>query len=217
VSVDVRGDEPSHGSPAGASRFLIDRSDGGPVRLRLRTVGVRADRPARRIDRGADDEHDDGAARAHPSRQVTPVSTSDNLVLAATLLYVRQLDRSVAFYEDVFELRVHTRHADLALLESADGAPVLAVRSIGENATRGLEQVGISRLVWFAPEARVRGLRERLRRTGSQELFVDDRAGDRESVVFADPDGIAHVVVASGEAGWPGHEAIPRAAWLRGV
>jgi catechol 2,3-dioxygenase-like lactoylglutathione lyase family enzyme len=148
---------------------------------------------------------------------VTPVSTSDNLVLAATLLYVRQLDRSVAFYEDVFELRVHTRNADLALLESADGTPVLAVRSIGENASRGLEQVGISRLVWFAPEARVRRLRERLRRTGSQELFVDDRAGDRESVVVADPDGIAHVVVASGEAEWPGHGAIPRAAWLRGV
>ena len=31
---------------------------------------------------------------------------------------------------------------------------MLALRSIGENAARGLEQIGINRLVWFASEAR---------------------------------------------------------------
>jgi catechol 2,3-dioxygenase-like lactoylglutathione lyase family enzyme len=139
-------------------------------------------------------------------------------VLAATLIYVRQLDRSLAFYEQVFELRVHVRHSDLALLESADGVPVLALRAIGEDAARGLEQVGISRLVWFAPEARSARLRERLRSTGTRELLLDDRGGDGEAVVFADPDGIVHVVVASGEApAWPERGTIPRTAWLRGL
>jgi catechol 2,3-dioxygenase-like lactoylglutathione lyase family enzyme len=134
------------------------------------------------------------------------------------LLYVRQLDRSVAFYEQVFDLRVHTRHTDLALLESATGAPMLAVRAIGEHAARGLEQIGISRLVWFVPEDQATALRERLRDTGTRELLRDDRGGDGEAVVFADPDGIVHVVVASGTVpAWPEHEHIPRAAWLRGL
>jgi hypothetical protein len=118
----------------------------------------------------------------------------------------------------VFDLRVHTRHPELALLESPDGAPVLALRAIGERATRGLEQVGISRLVWFVPEDRTTRLRERLRSTGTRELLLDDRGGDGEAVVFADPDGIVHVVVAAGAVpAWPGHGAIPRAAWLRGL
>jgi catechol 2,3-dioxygenase-like lactoylglutathione lyase family enzyme len=145
------------------------------------------------------------------------MSTRDTLALTAALLYVRQLDRSVAFYQDVFELRVHVRHSDLALLETADGAPVLALRSIGEHAARGLEQVGINRLVWFASQARVGLLRDRLSRTGTPELFLDE-SGDRDAVVFPDPDGIPQVVVGwDAAADWPGHGAIPRGAWLRGV
>jgi catechol 2,3-dioxygenase-like lactoylglutathione lyase family enzyme len=146
------------------------------------------------------------------------VSTGDSAVLAATLIYVRQLDRSVAFYEQAFELRIHVRHSDLALLESADGSPVLALRAIGEHAARGLEQAGISRLVWFAPEAWAMRLRERLQDMGTRELLLDDRGGDGEAVVFADPDGIVHVVVASEAApAWPSHGVIPRTAWLRGL
>jgi catechol 2,3-dioxygenase-like lactoylglutathione lyase family enzyme len=145
------------------------------------------------------------------------VSTGDSPVLAATLLYVRRLDRSLAFYEQVFDLRVHARHSDLALLESADGTPVLAVRAIGEHAARGLEQVGISRLVWFVPEARSARLRELLRATGTREQLLDDRGGGGDAVVFADPDGIVHVVVTGTEPAWPEHGAIPRTAWLRGL
>ncbi|HST65697.1 MAG TPA: VOC family protein [Mycobacteriales bacterium] len=146
------------------------------------------------------------------------MSTPGPLTLAASLLYVRRLDRSVAFYEEVFELRVHARQPNLALLESRDGVPVLVLRSIGENASRGLEQVGISRLVWFAPEDRLGQLEERLRRTGTRELLLEERGGgDGDAVVFADPDGIVHVVVASETAAWPADGAIPRAAWLRGV
>jgi catechol 2,3-dioxygenase-like lactoylglutathione lyase family enzyme len=148
---------------------------------------------------------------------VTGAPAGDAVTLAATLLFIRQLDRSVAFYEQVFELRVHTRQPDLALLESADGRPVLALRSIGEHAARGLEQVGISRLVWFASPARVARLRGQLGRAGVRELFLDDSPGDNRTVVFADPDGIAHVLVASEVPDWPGHDAIPRAAWLRGL
>lgn len=138
-------------------------------------------------------------------------------MLAATLIYVRRLDRSVPFYEQVFGLRVHARHSDLALLESADGAPVLALRAIGDHAARGLEQVGISRLVWFVPADRRAELRELLRATGTRELLLDDRGGDGEAVVFADPDGIVHVVVAAGAPAWPEHGTIPRTAWLRGL
>ena len=146
------------------------------------------------------------------------VSTRDTVALTAALVFVRELDRSLAFYEEVFELRVHVRQPELALLESADGAPMLALRSIGENAARGLEQIGINRLVWFASEARAARLRDRLRRIGTQELLLDDRGGQGEAVVFTDPDGIPHVVIASdAAAGWAGHGMIPRAAWLRGV
>ncbi len=160
-----------------------------------------------------------GALREGPSRWLgEAMSTRDTLRLAGSLLYVRRLDRSLAFYEEVFELRVHTRQPNLALLESADGAPVLALRAIGENAARGLEQVGISRLVWFAPAAPVARLRERLRLTGTRELLLEDGDGDGDAVVFADPDGIVHVVIISETPGeWPGHGAIPRAAWLRGA
>ena len=144
-------------------------------------------------------------------------ATQAHPALAAALLFVRQLDRSVAFYEQVFELRLHTRHADLALLESADGTPALALRAIGEHAARGLEQVGVSRLVWFVSPDRAAGLRERLGRAGGHDLFLDEGDGDRGTVVFADPDGIAHVVVTAAVADWPGHGAIPRGAWLRGL
>jgi catechol 2,3-dioxygenase-like lactoylglutathione lyase family enzyme len=150
---------------------------------------------------------------------VTGAPAGHTVALAAALLSVRQLDRSVAFYEQVFGLRVHTRHRDLALLESADGAPVLALRAIGEHAARGLEQVGISRLVWFTSPAGAARLREHLRRAGVRELFLDDGESDGggATVVFTDPDGVAHVLVASEVPGWPGHDAIPRAAWLRGL
>ena len=146
---------------------------------------------------------------------MTSALVGDAVVLGATLLFVRQLDRSIAFYEKVFELRVHARHGDLALLESAAGTPVLALRSIGAHAAHGLEQVGISRLVWFTAPAHAVLLRERLSRTGVRELFLDVSAGG--TVVFADPDGIAHVVVAAQAPDWPGHDAIPPAAWLRGL
>jgi catechol 2,3-dioxygenase-like lactoylglutathione lyase family enzyme len=144
------------------------------------------------------------------------VSTRDRLALVSTLLYVRQLERSLTFYESVFDLRVHTRQGDLALLESADGRPALALRALGEQAARGLEQIGVSRLVWFAPVAATERLRERLRAAGTREVLLDDR-GDGEDVVFADPDGIVHVVVMAETPEWPGHGAIPRAAWLRGL
>ena len=48
--------------------------------------------------------------------RVRRVSTRDTVALTAALVFVRELDRSLAFYQEVFELRVHVRQPELALL-----------------------------------------------------------------------------------------------------
>jgi catechol-2,3-dioxygenase len=137
-------------------------------------------------------------------------------VPAAALLFVRDLDRSLPFYQQVFQLQVRTRHQQLVVLETGDGVLAVALREVGGGNPREPEQVGISRMIWSVPDpAAVRQLSERLHRLGARDWPVgEDRKDPSRTVIFTDPDGIAHVVTADTEHG---DEEIPRAAWLRGL
>jgi catechol 2,3-dioxygenase-like lactoylglutathione lyase family enzyme len=72
--------------------------------------------------------------------------------LGSVLMFVRDLERSVAFYTDVLALQVADRSPSAALLTSAAGTG-LVLRSMGRQAEHPLGSIGIQYVVWTAAGA----------------------------------------------------------------
>jgi catechol 2,3-dioxygenase-like lactoylglutathione lyase family enzyme len=69
--------------------------------------------------------------------------------LGSVVMFVRDLDRSVAFYADVLALEVADRSPTAALLNSAGGAGLI-LRAMGSTAPHPLGSVGVQYVVWTA-------------------------------------------------------------------
>jgi catechol 2,3-dioxygenase-like lactoylglutathione lyase family enzyme len=67
----------------------------------------------------------------------------------SVVMFVHDLDRSVAFYADVLALEVADRSATAALLISAGGAGLI-LRAMGSAAAHALGSVGVQYVVWTA-------------------------------------------------------------------
>ena len=82
----------------------------------------------------------DGVTRADSPRWLT---------MASAVLFVTELDRSLAFYEELLGWSVTVQDDAVALLVSPDGMQ-LYLRSGGPSLQHPLGQVGIQYLIWTA-------------------------------------------------------------------
>jgi len=69
--------------------------------------------------------------------------------LGSVVMFVHDLDRSVAFYADVLALEVADRSPTAALLSNAEGAGLI-LRAMGREAPHPLGSVGVQYVVWTA-------------------------------------------------------------------
>ena len=66
---------------------------------------------------------------------------------ASAVMFVRELDRSVSFYQELLALQVRVRDYTAALLVTPDGFQ-LFLRSMGPGAPHPIGNVGIQYLIW---------------------------------------------------------------------
>jgi catechol-2,3-dioxygenase len=71
--------------------------------------------------------------------------------LGSVVMFVQQLDRSVAFYQDVLGLEVTDRDSTAALLVAGSGSQLI-LRAMGANAAHPLGGVGVQYVTWTVAE-----------------------------------------------------------------
>jgi catechol-2,3-dioxygenase len=123
--------------------------------------------------------------------------------LGAAVMFVQELDRSVAFYRDVLGLDVADRSTTAALLVAGSGSELI-LRAMGGNAAHPLGGVGVQYVTWAVAEKAdldqiERALKER-------QAYRDTRS--HEGVVAIegrDPDDIVVMITYPGADQVPGH------------
>ncbi|MGZ3509259.1 MAG: VOC family protein [Vulcanimicrobiaceae bacterium] len=107
------------------------------------------------------------------------------------VLYVRNLDRSVGFYRDIFGFEEVTRDDDMAFLRfpQSSNHHDLGLAALGEDApARVPGSVGLYHLAWEVPTLRdLAGIAERLKAHNAFDHGSDH--GATKSLYGADPDG----------------------------
>jgi catechol 2,3-dioxygenase-like lactoylglutathione lyase family enzyme len=83
---------------------------------------------------------DAGAAAEQPA----------SLSLTSAVMFVSDLDRSVAFYAELLAWTIAVHELDAALLACPDGGQ-LYLRRRGPRAPHGLGHIGVQYLIWTAP------------------------------------------------------------------
>ena len=121
--------------------------------------------------------------------------------LGSVVMFVQQLDRSVAFYTELLGLEVTDRDATAALLLSASGSQLI-LRSMGANAPRPLGAVGVQYVIWTAAGEDDLGRCERvLRQHGS---YRETRTFEGATAVEGrDPDDVVVMIT------YPGPDQLP--------
>jgi catechol-2,3-dioxygenase len=116
--------------------------------------------------------------------------------LSAAVMFVHQLDRSVAFYTAVLALTVTDASPTAALLTSQDGSQLI-LRAMGGGAAHAMGSVGVQYVVWTAAqEAELDRCEQELR---SRSAHVGTRRIDGVSAVEGrDPDGLPVIISHSG-------------------
>jgi catechol 2,3-dioxygenase-like lactoylglutathione lyase family enzyme len=112
--------------------------------------------------------------------------------LTSVVIFVHDLDPSVAFYRDVLGLEVADRSTTAALLHNAVGTQ-LVLRAMGPGVGRALGAVGVQYVVWTVPAKDDLDQCERaLRDRGAHQ---ETRSDDGVTVVEGrDPDDIRLVI-----------------------
>ncbi|MFB2557404.1 VOC family protein [Herbiconiux liangxiaofengii] len=128
--------------------------------------------------------------------------------LSSAVMFVSDLDRSVAFYEDLLQLEVTVRDSTAALLVGADHYQ-LYLRSMGKRATHALGSIGVQYLIWSAddPDDLLR-CEDVLRR---QSPHVTKQHVDGFDIVEGPgPDRVPIMIVYPGPEQLPRDQIIPR-------
>ena len=132
------------------------------------------------------------AAAAAPSSEPTALSALHLCQLFGVLVQVKDLKRSLSFYQDVLGLRVEQNDGMVALL----GGRTLALRQIGPRATNYLGGTGVTRIAWQVPSSAELDLAEQqLQRHG---IRYNRPSGETvDSIDTADPDGLSVVLLSA--------------------
>ena len=110
-------------------------------------------------------------------------------------MFVQELDRSVAFYQDILGLELVDRDPTAALLASPAGSQLI-LRAMGGNATHPLGGVGVQYVIWSAAgqedldrceQALKRRLAHRETRTAEGSTAVEGRDPDDVVVLVTYP------------------------------
>jgi catechol-2,3-dioxygenase len=118
---------------------------------------------------------------------------AEGVRLAAAVMFVRHLDRSARFYQDVLGLRVADTAPDASLLVNDEGQQ-LVLRQVGDNAAQALGGIGPQYLIWTSPSREDLDRRADLLRQRS--AFRETRAEEGAIAVEGrDPDDIALIIV----------------------
>jgi catechol-2,3-dioxygenase len=134
------------------------------------------------------------------------VSVADNVRLSAAVVFVSNLDRSVAFYTEVLGLAVIDRSSTAALL-GEDGGPQLVLRAFGENAAHPLGSLGVQYPIWMTDSRDDLDRRTSLlqQRSGYKETHT---SGDTIMVEGRDPDDLV-VMIGYRPPGQPALKTLP--------
>jgi catechol 2,3-dioxygenase-like lactoylglutathione lyase family enzyme len=120
----------------------------------------------------------------------------------SVVIFVHDLDRSVAFYSGVLALKV-TDHSPTAALLTSESGTQLILRAMGSNAAHQLGGVGVQYVIWTAGDrAELDRCEQALkRRSAHRETRISDQVTALEG---RDPDDIVVMII------YPGPEQAPR-------
>jgi len=126
---------------------------------------------------------------------------AEGVRLGTVVIFVHDLDRSVAFYADVLALEVADRSPTAALLTSGAGANLI-LRAMGSAATHPLGSVGVQYVVWTVAGAEDLARCERA--LAGRGAHRDTRTADGVTVVEGrDPDDMVVIISYPGPDGLP--------------
>ena len=118
-----------------------------------------------------------------------------SLSLETAVMFVSDLDRSVAFYAELLAWTIAVHELDAALLACPDGGQ-LYLRRRGPRAPHGLGHIGVQYLIWTAPSENEldRCERELTQRSGQVTrtirdgfTMVEGRGPDHAPILIAYP------------------------------
>ena len=128
--------------------------------------------------------------------------------LGTVVMFVRDTDRSVTFYEELLRLKVADRSTTAALLSNAEGT-TLVLRAMGRAADRALGSVGVQYVGWTAAgKEDLERCEQVLRKRGAHR--ETRHHGEVTVVEGRDPDDITLIVAYPGPDEVPLHELPPR-------
>ena len=124
--------------------------------------------------------------------------------VGSVVMFVHDLDRSVAFYADVLALEVADRSPTAALLSNAAGAGLI-LRAMGAAAPHALGSIGVQYVLWVAADAD--GLTRCERALAGRGAHRETRSQDGVTVVEGrDPDDMVVLVCHPGPDQMPLHK-----------
>ncbi len=119
-------------------------------------------------------------------------------------MFVQDLDRSVAFYQQVLGLEESDRSPTASLLTSGSGSQLI-LRSMGGGAVHSLGGVGVQYVIWTAEDETALDRCERTLKELSAHR--DTRIGGPvKAVEGRDPDDIVVLIIYPGPSQAPLHE-----------
>ncbi|MFB2580457.1 VOC family protein [Herbiconiux sp. P15] len=128
--------------------------------------------------------------------------------LSSAVMFVSDLDRSVAFYEELLQLEATVRDTTAALLVGADHYQ-LYLRGMGQRASHALGSVGIQYLIWSADDLDDLGRCEEVLRRQSPHVTRQHVDG-LDIVEGPGPDRVPIMIVHPGPDQLPRDRIIPR-------
>lgn len=159
---------------------------------------------------GSDISKEAGASQGNVSGDGTPPGQGGGhpLQLASAVMFVAELDRSVAFYRELLEWDVTIHNESVALLVNPDGYQ-LYLRTRGRRAQHPVGNIGVQYLIWTArDETDLLRCEEVLRKYSTQ---VTRQTVDGFNLVEGyGPDQVPVMVTYPGPEQAPRHEILQR-------